>query len=62
MILSILTIIFNRSALKVINMLFLAIMLVITMYFSYIIHTLAEKIADSFQTILFISITGSSCD
>lgn len=49
MILSILTIIFNRSALKVINMLFLAIMLVITMYFIYIIHTLAEKIADSFK-------------
>ena len=49
LILSILTIIFNRSALKVVNMLFLAIMLVITMYFSYIIHTLAEKISDSLK-------------
>ncbi|MGJ5913409.1 hypothetical protein ACSBQ8_14510, partial [Staphylococcus equorum] len=43
---TVITIIFNRTALKVINILLLAIMLVITLYFSYIIHTIAQKISE----------------
>ena len=44
-----LIIIFNRTALKVVNILLLAIMLVITLYFSYIIHTIAQKISESLK-------------
>ena len=43
---TVITIIFNRTALKVVNILLLAIMLVITLYFSYIIHTIAQKISN----------------
>ncbi|MBO1198663.1 hypothetical protein J3T65_03835 [Staphylococcus simiae] len=49
LIITILTIIFNRTVLKVLNIFSLAIMLVITLYFSYIIKTLAQKIAESFK-------------
>ena len=46
---TVITIIFNRTALKVVNILLLAIMLVITLYFSYIIHTIAQKISESLK-------------
>ncbi len=44
------TIVFNRTVLKVVNILVLTIMLVITLYFSYIIKALAtQEIADVFK-------------
>ena len=49
MFITVITIIFNRTALKVVNILLLAIMLVITLYFSYIIHTIAQKISESLK-------------
>ena len=46
LVITILTIVFNRTVLKVVNILVLTIMLVITLYFSYIIKALAQEIAD----------------
>ncbi len=48
LVITILTIVFNRTVLKVVNILVLTIMLVITLYFSYIIKALAQEIADVF--------------
>ncbi|HLR19243.1 MAG TPA: hypothetical protein VK115_04925 [Staphylococcus sp.] len=47
LILTIFTLIFNRTALKIVNMLVIAIMLVITFGFSYLIKNMARRIADS---------------
>ena len=52
LIITILTIVFNRTVLKVVNILVLAIMLVITLYFSYIIKALAQEIADALKNII----------
>ncbi|HCT6979456.1 TPA: hypothetical protein OT649_001175 [Staphylococcus aureus] len=49
LVITILTIVFNRTVLKVVNILVLTIMLVITLYFSYIIKALAQEIADVFK-------------
>ena len=59
LVITILTIVFNRTVLKVVNILVLTIMLVITLYFSYIIKTLAQEIADALK-ILFKCTTRSS--
>ena len=52
LVITILTIVFNRTVLKVVNILVLTIMLVITLYFSYIIKALAQEIADAFKNII----------
>ena len=52
LVITILTIVFNRTVLKVVNILVLTIMLVITLYFSYIIKALAQEIADVFKNII----------
>ncbi len=52
LVITILTIVFNRTVLKVVNILVLTIMLVITLYFSYIIKTLAQEIADALKNII----------
>lgn len=52
LVITILTIVFNRTVLKVVNILVLTIMLVITLYFSYIIKALAQEIADVFKNIM----------
>lgn len=49
LILAVLTLIFNRTVLKVVNILILAIMLVITLFFSYIIQTLAQRISEALK-------------
>lgn len=52
LVITILTIVFNRTVLKVVNILVLTIMLVITLYFSYIIKALAQEIADALKNII----------
>lgn len=47
LILTILTLIFNRTALKVVNLLVIAIMFIITFGFSYLIKNIATRIAES---------------
>ena len=47
LVLTIFTIIFNRTSLKIVNMFVIAIMLVITFGFSYFIKNIARRIADS---------------
>lgn len=46
LVISILTIFYNRIFLKLINILIMIVMLVITVFFNYSIHILAEKLAD----------------
>ena len=52
LVITILTIVFNRTVLKVVNILVLTIMLVITLYFSYVIKALAQEIADALKNII----------
>ena len=59
LVITILTIVFNRTVLKVVNILVLTIMLVITLYFSYIIKALAQN-CRCFKKILFKCTTRSS--
>lgn len=47
LILTILTLIFNRTALKIVNLLIIAIMFIITFGFSYLIKNIATRIAES---------------
>lgn len=47
LLLTILTLIFNRTALKVVNLLVIAIMFIITFGFSYLIKNIATRIAES---------------
>ena len=49
MFVTVITVILNRTVLKVLNILILASMLFITLYFSYIIHTIAQKISESLK-------------
>ncbi|EAC7660782.1 hypothetical protein A6469_17655, partial [Listeria monocytogenes] len=49
MFITVITIILNRTLLKIFNLLILAGMLLITLYFSYIIHTIAQKISESLK-------------
>lgn len=49
MFITVITIILNRTLLKIVNLIILAGMLFITMYFSYIIHTIAQKISESLK-------------
>ena len=46
-VLTIFTVFFNRTALKIVNLFVIAIMLVITFGFSYLIKNIASRIADS---------------
>jgi len=47
LILTILTLVFNRTALKIVNVLVIAIMFIITFGFSYLIKNIASRIAES---------------
>lgn len=49
MFITVITIILNRTLLKIFNIIILAVMLFITMYFSYIIHTIAQNISESLK-------------
>ena len=49
MFITVITIILNRTLLKIFNLFILAAMLLITLYFSYIIHTIAQKISESLK-------------
>lgn len=58
LVLTIFTLVFNRTALKIVNLLVVAIMLIITFGFSYLIKNIATHIADSMSQ-YYVSIKPS---
>ncbi|WP_241957657.1 hypothetical protein [Staphylococcus devriesei] len=50
MIIAIITIIFNRTLLKILNFIVITILLVMSLYFSYAIQMIGQRIADKLQS------------